>query len=211
MSYEEIREQVAKGNAPKVKELTEAALAQGTPPQEILQEGLIPAMDTVGEKFQAGEIFVSEMMIAARAMYASLDLIKPLLATQQSVTKGKAIVGTVKGDLHDIGKNLVAMLMEGGGYEVVDLGINVPPSKFVDAIREQNPDIVLLSALLTTTMPAMEETIRAIEAAGLRGSIAIGVGGAPVTQEFAERIGADFYAPDASAAVSQANRVLAGS
>lgn len=208
MAYTELREMVINGQAPKVKELTQAALDAGKSPQEILNEGLIPAMSVVGEKFQKGEFYISEMMIAARAMYAGLDIVKPLLAEQKAVSKGKVLVGTVAGDLHDIGKNLVCMMMEGGGFDVVDLGINVTPEKFVDAIKEHNPEFVMLSALLTTTMASMEKTIKIIEEAGLRQQVKIGIGGAPVTQRFADSIGADFYSPDAGGAVTKANSFL---
>lgn len=208
MAYTELREMVINGQAPKVKELTQAALDAGKSPQEILNEGLIPAMSVVGEKFQKGEFYISEMMIAARAMYAGLDIVKPLLAEQKAVSKGKVLVGTVAGDLHDIGKNLVCMMMEGGGFDVVDLGINVTPEKFVEAIKEHKPEFIMLSALLTTTMASMEKTIKIIEEAGLRQQVKIGIGGAPVTQRFADSIGADFYSPDAGGAVTKANSFL---
>lgn len=208
MSFAEIQQAVIDGAAPKVKELTQSALESGDSPQVILNEGLIPAMSVVGEKFQKGEFYISEMMISARAMYSGLNLIKPLLAQQQTESKGKAIVGTVQGDLHDIGKNLVCMMMEGGGYEVVDLGINITPEQFVAAIKEHKPNFVMMSALLTTTMASMEKTIKAIETAGLRDKVKIAVGGAPVTQKFADNIGADFFASDAGEAVNKANAFL---
>ncbi|MDA8212898.1 MAG: corrinoid protein [Clostridia bacterium] len=204
----EIQEAVINGQQAKVDELTQAALDSGITPQAILNEGLIPAMSTVGEKFQKGEFFISEMMIGARAMYAGLNIIKPLLAGQNAATKGKAVIGTVQGDLHDIGKNLVCMMMEGGGYEIVDIGINVSPENFVQAIKEHSPDFVLMSALLTTTMEVMGKTIKVIADSGLRESVFIGVGGAPVTQKFADSIGADFFSPDAGDAVSKANVLL---
>lgn len=207
---EEIQEAVINGQAPKTKELTQTALAQGLEPKTILNEGLIPAMSVVGDKFQKGEYFISEMMISARAMYAGLNLVKPLLVQQKAESKGKAVVATVQGDLHDIGKNLVCMMLEGGGYEVVDLGVNAAPEKFVEAVKEHNPDFVMMSALLTTTMANMEKTIKALVANGLREKVKIGVGGAPVTQRFADSIGADFYAADAGEAVSKANMLLAG-
>lgn len=208
MAFTELREAVINGIAPKVQELTQAALDEGKSPQEILNEGLIPAMSTVGEKFQKGEFYISEMMIAARAMYQGLNLVKPLLAEQKAESKGKAIVGSVAGDLHDIGKNLVCMMMEGGGYEVVDLGINVSPEKFVEAINEHQPKFVLMSALLTTTMASMEKTIKVIEEAGVRDKVKIGIGGAPVTQRFADTIGADFFSEDAGGCVVKANSFL---
>lgn len=205
MSYTELKDAVINGMAPKVQELTQAALDEGKSPHEILNEGLIVAMSTVGEKFQKGEFYISEMMIAARAMYSGLNLVKPLLSEQQAQSKGKAIVGSVAGDLHDIGKNLVCMMMEGGGYEVVDLGINVSAEKFVEAIKEHQPNFVLMSALLTTTMASMQKTIKVIEESGLRGQVKIGVGGAPVTQRFADSIGADFYSEDAGGCVVKVN------
>lgn len=205
MAYTELKDAVINGMAPKVHELTQAALDEGRSPQEILNEGLIVAMSTVGEKFQKGEFYISEMMIAARAMYSGLNLVKPLLSEQQAQSKGKAIVGSVAGDLHDIGKNLVCMMMEGGGYEVIDLGINVSAEKFVEAIKEHQPNFVLMSALLTTTMASMEKTIKVIEESGLRDQVKIGVGGAPVTQRFADSIGADFYSEDAGGCVTKVN------
>ena len=205
----EILEAVIDGKLPKVQDLTKAALEQGVTPQQVLNEGLIPAMSIVGEKFQKGEFYIAEMMISARAMYGGLNIVKPLMAGQNMAPKGKAIVGTVQGDLHDIGKNLVCMMMEGGGFEVVDLGINITPEQFVKAIAEHQPDFVLMSALLTSTMEAMGKTIKAIVDAGLREKVDIGVGGAPVTQKFADSIGADFFAADAGGAVSRANELLA--
>ncbi len=204
----EIQEAVINGQAPKVKELTQAGLDAGQTPQEILNEGLIPAMKIVGEKFQKGEFYISEMMISARAMYAGLNLVKPLLIAQKTESKGKAIVGTVQGDLHDIGKNLVCMMMEGGGYEVIDLGVNITSEQFLEAVKEHSPDFVMMSALLTTTMESMAKVIQVLADNGLRDKVLIGIGGAPVTQRFADSIGADFYASDAGEAVSKANSLL---
>ncbi|KLU59512.1 methionine synthase [Peptococcaceae bacterium CEB3] len=207
---QEIQEGVINGQAPRVKELTQTALAQGLGPQTVLNEGLVPAMAVVGEKFQKGEFFISEMMISARAMYSGLNLVKPLLLSQKAESKGKAVVATVQGDLHDIGKNLVCMMMEGGGYEVVDLGVNATPAKFVAAVKEHQPDFVMMSALLTTTMANMGKTIQALSDNGLRAKVKIGIGGAPVTQRFADSIGADFYAADAGEAVTKANMLQIG-
>ena len=204
----EIREAVIAGQAPKVKDLTQSALDSGLEAKDILNEGLIPAMTTVGEKFQKGEFYIAEMMISARAMYSGLNLVKPILLSQKAESKGKAVVGTVQGDLHDIGKNLVCMMMEGGGFEVIDLGVNITPEQFVDAIKQHNPNFVMMSALLTTTMASMEKTIQSISDNGLRQEVVIGVGGAPVTQRFADSIGADFYASDAGEAVAKANSLL---
>lgn len=191
-----------------MKELTQTALDQGMGPQTVLNEGLVPAMAVVGEKFQKGEFFISEMMISARAMYSGLNLVKPLLLSQKAESEGKAVVATVQGDLHDIGKNLVCMMMEGGGYEVVDLGVNATPDKFVAAVKEHRPDFVMMSALLTTTMANMGKTIQALSDNGLRANLKIGIGGAPVTQRFADSIGADFYAADAGEAVTKANMLI---
>lgn len=206
---EEIKEAVISGDTSKVQELTRVALDAGETPQTVLNEGLIPAMSIVGEKFQKGEFYLSEMMISARAMYGGLNIVKPLLLNQKVESKGKAVVGTVKGDLHDIGKNLVCMMLEGGGYEVVDLGVNVSPDQFVAAVKEGNPDFVMMSALLTTTMASMGETIKALSEHGLREQIKIAVGGAAVTQKFADSLGADFFASDAGEAVTKANALLA--
>lgn len=199
-----LNEAVITGNAGEAKSLTERALSEKNDPEKIINEGLIAAMAVVGEKFKAGEFFVPEMLIAARAMYASLDLLRPLLTESQSQGKGTIVIGTVKGDLHDIGKNLVAMMMEGAGLKIVNLGTDVSPEKFVAAIREHKPQLVGMSALLTTTMPSMKATIDAIKAAGLRDQVSILIGGAPVTQKYCDEIGADGYAADASSAAQLA-------
>jgi 5-methyltetrahydrofolate--homocysteine methyltransferase len=202
--YEALKQTVIDGNAARVKEMTQRALNEGRRPQEILDSALISAMDVVGDKFARGELFIPEMLVSARAMQAGLALLKPLLVAGESKTRGKVVIGTVKGDLHDIGKNLVAMFLQGGGFEVVDLGTDVKPSRFVEAVQVEKPDFVMMSALLTTTMLAMKETIEALKASGLRDKVRIGIGGAPVTQRFAEEVGADFYAADATAAVAKA-------
>jgi len=207
--YEALKEAVIEGNAGRAKELTQQALDEGRGPQEILDSALIPAMDVVGDKFTRQEFYIPEMLIAARAMQAGLALLKPLLAQGESRTKGKVVIGTVKGDLHDIGKNLVAMMLQGGGFEVVDLGADVKPQRFVEAVQQEKPNFVMMSALLTTTMLSMRDTIEALKAAGLRDRVKVGVGGAPVTQRFADEIGADFYAPDATGAVGRAKEFAA--
>ncbi len=206
--YEALKEAVIEGNAGRAKELTQQALDEGKGPQEILDVALIPAMDVVGEKFTRQEFYIPEMLIAARAMQAGLGLLKPLLAQVESKSKGKVVIGTVKGDLHDIGKNLVGMMLQGGGFEIVDLGADVKPARFVEAVQAEKPDFLMMSALLTTTMLSMRETIEALKAAGLRGGVRIGVGGAPVTQRFADEVGADFYAPDATGAVNRAKELI---
>jgi 5-methyltetrahydrofolate--homocysteine methyltransferase len=207
--YSALKEAVIEGNAAMVKQLTQAALDEGNAPQDVLDSALIPAMDVVGEKFSAREFYIPEMLIAARAMQAGLALLRPLLVAAQSKARGKVVLGTVKGDLHDIGKNLVGMMLQGGGFEVVDLGTDVKPARFVEAVAVERPEIVMMSALLTTTMTSMKETIAALEAAGLRAGVRVGIGGAPVTQRYADEIGADFYAPDATGAVGKAKDVVA--
>ena len=206
--YSALKEAVIEGNAGQAKELTQAALDGGRGPQEILDEALIPAMDVVGEKFAKQEFYIPEMLIAARAMQAGLALLKPLLVQNQAKPRGKVVIGTVKGDLHDIGKNLVGMMLQGGGFEIIDLGADVKPQRFVEAVAKEKPDFLMMSALLTTTMLSMKETVAALKAAGLRGGVRIGVGGAPVTQRFAEEVGADFYAQDATGAVNRAKELI---
>jgi 5-methyltetrahydrofolate--homocysteine methyltransferase len=195
------------GSAPDVAALVQQALDEGMGPGQVLQEGLIIGMDMVGRDFKAGELFVPEVLIAARAMHAGMDILKPLLAESDVPSAGKYLIGTVKGDLHDIGKNLVRMMIEGSGFEVVDLGVDVGPEGFVDAVREHEPDVVGMSALLTTTMTNMKGVIEALEEAGLRDSVKVMIGGAPVTDAYAKEIGADGYAPDAATAVDVA-RIL---
>ena len=189
--------------APKVQEAIDAGISA----DEILNDGLIAAMGEVGRLFEEGEYFVPEMLIAAKAMQSGLNLLRPLLVESGIEPSGKVIMGTVKGDLHDIGKNLVSMMLEGAGFEVVDLGTDVAPETFIEAVKE-GADIVGLSALLTTTMPSMESTIKEIEEAGLRNQVKIIVGGAPVTQEYADQIGADGFAADASRAAALANSLM---
>ena len=207
--YSGLKEAVIEGNAGQAKELTQAALDDGRGAQEILDEALIPAMDVVGEKFAKQEFYIPEMLISARAMQAGLALLKPLLVQSQAKPMGKVVIGTVKGDLHDIGKNLVGMMLQGGGFEIIDLGADVKPQRFVEAVAKEKPDFLMMSALLTTTMLSMKETVQALKAAGLRDGLKIGVGGAPVTQRFADEVGADFYAPDATGAVNLAKQAVA--
>jgi 5-methyltetrahydrofolate--homocysteine methyltransferase len=197
----EIYNAVLDGNAPAAKAGVEAALAEGLAPEVILKQGLIAAMGEVGRLFEANEYFVPEMLVSARAMQGGLGLLKPYLAEAGATPAGKVIIGTVKGDLHDIGKNLVAMMLEGSGFEVVDLGTDVTPDKFVSAVVEHEPQLIGMSALLTTTMPSMSTTIKALQEAGLRDRVKVMIGGAPVTDAFSSQIGADGYSPDASSAV----------
>ncbi|MFQ5923421.1 MAG: corrinoid protein [Anaerolineales bacterium] len=192
------------GDAEPVAELVQDALDAGMAAGEVLNGALLAGMDEVGRDFKAGDLFLPEVLIAARAMQAGMGVLRPLLADSDIASSGKYVVGTVEGDLHDIGKNLVGMMLEGGGFEVIDLGTSVEPSAFVDAVREHKPDLVGMSALLTTTMPQMKATIEALEEAGLRDSVKIMIGGAPVTAAFAEEISADAYAHDAARAVDVA-------
>jgi 5-methyltetrahydrofolate--homocysteine methyltransferase len=209
---DEILEQMADklytGDARAVAGLTQKALDEGFSPAEVLNGGLIAGMDRVGIDFRNGILFVPEVLIAARAMHASMDILRPLLVASDVPSAGKVIIGTVSGDLHDIGKNLVAMMLEGGGFEIVDLGTDASPDKFVEAARTNEPALIGMSALLTTTMPAMKKTIDALMEAGLRGKVKVMVGGAPVTQAYADQIGADGYAPDAAAAVELARSLV---
>ena len=202
-----IAESIIKGQAPAVKQMVEKAIVEGINPGEILDKGLIAGMSVIGERFKKNEVYVPEVLIAARAMHAGMDLLKPLLSESGIESKGVFAIGTVKGDLHDIGKNLVMMMMEGAGYTIVDLGVDVTPERFVEAVNE-GAQILGMSALLTTTMPAMKSSIDALKAAGVRESVKIMVGGAPLTQEYAVEIGADGYAQDAATAVDVAGTLL---
>lgn len=191
---------VLDGDLEGVKTQVQQAIYSGAPADKILKEGLVPAMAEVGRLFEIGEFFVPEMLVAARAMQGGLEILKPLLVAADVQPAGKVVIGTVKGDLHDIGKNLVAMMLEGAGFEIHDLGTDVPPEKFVNAIQEIGAQIVCMSALLTTTMTNMPATVAAIQSAGLRDKVKILIGGAPVTDAYAKQIGADGTAQDASAA-----------
>jgi len=204
-----LRASVIEGDAAQAPALVKQAMDAGLPPEQILNEGLISAMAQVGKLFEEGEFFVPEMLIAARAMKAGLGLLRPSLAAANVKAVGKVVIGTVQGDLHDIGKNLVAMMLEGAGFEIVDLGTDVSPQKFVDAIRQHQPQLVGLSALLTTTMPKMKDTVEALKEAGLRDRVKVMIGGAPVTDKYAGDIGADLYAPDASSAATRAKQLIA--
>ena len=201
-------EAIIVGDAEAAVRVTEAALEAGIDPQEIINRHMITAMDEVGRRFEAFDYFVPELLIAARAMKASLALVRPLLVESGVESRGKVVIGTVKGDLHDIGKNLVASMLEGSGFEVTDLGVDVPPESFVAAIREQEADIVALSALLTTTMPFMETTIEALKDADVRGKIKVMIGGPPTTQKYADEIGADGYSQNANGAVNVAKQLV---
>ena len=203
-----IKQATIAGNMSLAVELTDLALQDGIDPEAVIQQGFIPAMAVVGDRFAGGTIYVPEMLLSARAMKAALDRVKPLLVDKDIKTQGKVIIGTVQGDMHDIGKNLVAMMLEGSGFEVIDLGVDVPPDEFIEAVGRHQPNLIGLSALLTTTMNAMEETIRKLEAADLRGKVKILIGGAPVSRLFADEIGADDYAANAGEAVQLAKKLL---
>jgi 5-methyltetrahydrofolate--homocysteine methyltransferase len=196
------------GDTKAVVRQTEEALAAGLSPERILKEHLLMAMGEVGERFRVGDVFIPEVMLAARAMHGAMAVLKPLLSRSSGVAAGKVVIGTVKGDLHDIGKNLVVMMMEGGGFEVVDLGANVSAEKFVEAVRTHKPAFIGMSALLTTTMPEMKKTILALEKAELRKEVRVIVGGAPVTERFAGDIGADGFAPDGTSVVGMMKSLL---
>lgn len=208
MDLQEIYERVIAGDAPGVKKLVGQALDEGAPPSEIISLYLIPAMTEVGARFEREEFYIPEMLIAARAMQTGISVLKPLLVEGELGTMGRVVMGTVKGDLHNIGKNLVCMMLEGAGFEVTDLGVDVDPEGFVKAVREEKPDIVGMSALLTTTMPSMRSTIDALVKGRLRDRVKVLVGGAPLTQSYANQIGADGYAPDAAPAVRKAKELL---
>jgi 5-methyltetrahydrofolate--homocysteine methyltransferase len=201
-------DQTLVGNAPAVLDLTNAGLDAGMTPETLLFDALIPSLEEVGARFERGDFFVPEMLIAGRAMAGALERLRPLLAETGAQTLGTFVMGTVKGDVHDIGKNLVNIMLEGAGFHVIDLGVQVSPEKFIDAVRTHKPDIVGFSAFLTTTMPMFKANINALEKAGLRDQVIVMVGGAPVTQEYADAVGADGYAADASTAVKKAKDLM---
>jgi 5-methyltetrahydrofolate--homocysteine methyltransferase len=207
---EQISTAVIEGNLDDIVDLTEDALDEDLSAQEILDSGLMAGMDYVGAEFKAGNMFVPEVLRSAKAMQNSMDILRPLLVESGVQMVGKVVLGTVKGDLHDIGKNLVGMMCEGAGFEVKDLGRDVEPDAFLEAVKEFEPDVVGMSALLTTTMRSMEHTIRALEEAGLRDKVKVMIGGAPVTQAFADQIGADGYASNAASAADLAKRFVSG-
>ncbi len=207
---EEIAANVEAGDAGAVEWLIEKALAQEVPPEDILYGALVKGMNTVSEKFKNNEIFIPEVLVSAKAMNQGLAIIKPLLAAARVQPRGKVVIGSIQGDLHDIGKNIVGMLLQGAGYEIVDLGADVPVPKFIETAHKEKADVVGMSSLLTTTMVNMQSVIDGLERAGLRGRIKVIIGGAPVTAAFARKIGADGYAPDASAAIDLVDGLLSG-
>jgi 5-methyltetrahydrofolate--homocysteine methyltransferase len=202
-----IIETLIKGDEARLTELVKTAMEQGVPAKKILQEGLIAGMDIVGEKMENEDMFIPEVLMSAKSMSECVKILKPQLTEEDSAARGKVIIGTVKGDLHDIGKNLVSMMLASGGLEVFDLGVDVDPDKFAAEVKEKNAGMLCLSALLTTTMPMMRQTIHALTENGIRDRVKILIGGAPVTQSFADEIGADGYAPDAGSAVKLAKRL----
>ncbi len=212
MTHEEILqllyEETLVGNAPAVTDGVQQGLETDLEPERMLYDALIPSLEEVGARFERGDYFVPEMLIAARAMQGALDILRPLLAETGTRTVGTFLMGTVKGDVHDIGKNLCNIMLEGAGFTVIDLGVNVPPEKFIEQIGEHNPDIVGFSAFLTTTMPMFKANINALEKAGIREDVIVMVGGAPVTQEYADAVGADGYSADASSAVKKAKELI---
>jgi corrinoid protein of di/trimethylamine methyltransferase len=204
----ELYEAILNGDVKKAHAATEAALAAGIAPMDLIQNSMVPAMDEVGRLFEAEEYFVPELLLAGRAMKSTMELIKPLLSASGQEMKLRVVIGTVKGDLHDIGKNIVASMLEGGGFEVIDLGTDVSPESFVAAVKDRDPQVVCMSALLTVTMPAMKLTIDALTTAGVRTQVKVLVGGAPVTQQYAREIGADGYSENANGAVGLVRKLL---
>jgi 5-methyltetrahydrofolate--homocysteine methyltransferase len=206
--FERIADEVQKGNSDTVEELVKEALSQGDPAEKILNEGLVAGMNIVGEKFKNNECFIPEVLVSAKAMTLGLEILKPGLAETNVKSRGKVVIGTIQGDLHDIGKNIVAMLLQGAGFEVVDLGADVPIDKFVESAKNEKADIVGISALLITTMVNMKAVIQGLKDAGLRDNVKVIIGGAPVTRDYADRIEADGYAPDAASGVDAAKNLM---
>jgi len=206
--YARLAEMVVSGGIEEIQTLTQQAVDGGTEPREILDKGLLPGMEVVGQRFKEGDMYVPEVLLSARTMHAALDVLRPLLSESDQAGSGTIIIGTVEGDIHNVGKNLVAMVLEGAGFNVVDLGVDVKPEAFIDAAKEHKPDIVAMSALLTTTMPKMAETIEALQEAGIRDQVKVIAGGAPVTEEYVMEIGADGHALNAVLAVEKAKELL---
>lgn len=208
-TYAELAQSVIAGQRDQVKDQVMSLIAAGNSPLEIVSEGLIAGMDVVGVRFKAGDMYVPEVLMSAKSMSGGLEIVKPLIAVADQKSNGKILIGTVKGDLHDIGKNLVSMLIESGGFEVINMGVDISAEDFINAIIKDEPDIIALSALLTTTMPAMKDIIELLKEKGLRDKIKVIIGGAPVSKEYADTIGADGYAPDAGSAVELCKQLLA--
>ncbi|MFZ5436759.1 MAG: corrinoid protein [Bacillota bacterium] len=207
-NFESLSKAVIAGNVGQAAEMTKNALDLGARPMDILNLGLLPGMAVVGDRFKKGDMFVPEVLMAARVMHSCMEILKPMLVDEEVPSAGTVVIGTVKGDLHDIGKNLVAMMLESAGFRVVNLGVDVPPEKFASAVREHKPHILGMSALLTTTMLRMKDTIELLEEEGLRDKVKVIVGGAPVTRDFSEEIRADGYAPDAASAAELAKQIV---
>ena len=205
----QLHDAIVNGNSKKAVAITQQAIAEKMDPGELIAHTMIPAMAEVGRLFECEEYFVPELLLSGRAMKGALDLLRPLLSASGAKPAGRVVIGTVKGDLHDIGKNLVVSMLEGGGFEVIDVGADVPPEKFIAALKDTSASILALSALLTVTMPSMKTTIEALKAAGIREKVKVMIGGAPVTQEFANEIGADGYSENANSAVALARRLMA--
>ncbi|MGB8493963.1 MAG: corrinoid protein [Candidatus Acidiferrum sp.] len=209
VDLKQLHDAIVNGNSKKAVAITQKAIAEKMDPGELIANTMIPAMAEVGRLFECEEYFVPELLLSGRAMKGALDLLRPLLSASGAKSAGRVVIGTVKGDLHDIGKNLVVSMLEGGGFEVIDVGADVPPVKFIAALKDTNARILALSALLTVTMPSMKTTIEALKAAGIREKVKVMIGGAPVTQEFADEIGADGYSENANSAVALARRLMA--
>ena len=210
-SFEELMGVIQEGKFVETQNQVRALLDEGKSPNEIIQKGIIEALDIVGKKFSEGECYIPEMLVSAKASQKGLEILRPLLVKSGFKPKGKIVLGTVKGDLHDIGKNIVAMMLEGAGFEVIDLGVDITPEKFIDTLKAEKAQILAMSSLLTTTMISMQNTMDALQEAGLMGKIKVMIGGAPITEEFARKIGADFRGKDAYEAVKQAKRWISGS
>jgi corrinoid protein of di/trimethylamine methyltransferase len=206
--YEKMANELIAGKQDQVVKLAQEAIDKGAAAREVLDKGLLAGMDVVGQRFKAGDMFIPEVLLCARCMHAAMDILRPLLSEGDAAGVGTYVIGTVEGDLHDIGKNLVSMMLQGAGFNVVDLGTNITPQQFVEAVKQHRPNVLGMSALLTTTMPKMEETIQALSEAGIRDQVKIMAGGAPVTQDFVEKIGADAYGANAASAVEKAKTLL---
>jgi corrinoid protein of di/trimethylamine methyltransferase len=206
--FEKMAEVLIAGKEAEVKSLTQEALDKGAAARDVLDKGLLAGMDVVGQRFKAGDMFIPEVLLCARCMHGAMDILNPLLSEGDAAGVGTYLIGTVEGDLHDIGKNLVSMMLQGAGFQVVDLGTNITAQQFVDAVKEHQPDILGMSALLTTTMPRMEETIQALKEAGIRDQVKIMAGGAPVTQDFVDKIGGDAYGANAASATEKAKELV---
>jgi len=207
--YEKMTNELIAGKQDQVVKLAQEAIDKGAAAREVLDKGLLAGMDVVGQRFKAGDMFIPEVLLCARCMHAAMDILRPLLSEGDAAGVGTYVIGTVEGDLHDIGKNLVSMMLQGAGFNVVDLGTNITPQQFVEAVKQHRPNVLGMSALLTTTMPKMEETIQALSEAGIRDQVKIMAGGAPVTQDFVEKIGADAYGANAASAVEKAKTLIA--